>query len=69
MRTGEVDAMYISRKFRVLYFFFAALAIVLIHSGAANNAEVYRVVVLALLYAQYDSVVRYRVWQSGVWSH
>jgi len=32
MRIGEVDAMYISRKFRVLYFF-AALAIVLIHSG------------------------------------
>ena len=32
MRTGEVDTLYISRKFRVLYFF-AALAIVLIHSG------------------------------------
>lgn len=66
MRIGEVDAMYISRKFRALYFF-AALAIVLIHSGAAKDAEVYRVVVLALLYAQYGSVVRNRVWQRGAW--
>jgi len=66
MRTGEVDTLYISRKFRVLYFF-AALAIVLIHSGAAKNAEVYRLVVLALLYAQYGGAVRNRVWQRGAW--